>query len=1191
MDRQAAKRRGPPRVVIIAFCLLAVLIPAVGWWLRNHTFWTDGRSTRVAASDNPTRRVIWTPARPLAAPTTAPSNEPVYDPFLTPDTSQLYFVRGKPGTTTHARVFRCRRVDDRWLAPESVDALNLAGYDSLGPRVTADGRFLLFSSNRPGGLGGFDLWAAPRKGDGGWATPFNLGPAVNSEFDEYNPDPTPDGTRLIFTTNRTAAKREQLQAWAGTIRQATSADFDLWIAHVAAQPATAPTTAPSLAYDPATEIRGLNTPFTEGASCLSPAGDFLYFASNRPGGFGKFDLYRSRVHDGDVFDPPENLGAAVNSAANDADPTLAYDGFRMAFSSDRGSSRGDYQLYTSDSREVFPDRELPRFAMPSLRLGYGTLLLSALLILPLIFLLRNARSRALTTLQRCLVLSLLLHAVAAFVCSFITVTRAAMGGGRPGREVTVPINLAGGGAEATIATSIRGQLSLDPADATAGSEALSSPLKTVAGAAEIRRVSAPTALRATDLRQELSRLPASAQALPLQQAAIIDAARLPTAAPSGPAPVAADVPTVTRAAAHATEPAASGTDLATNLIRVERPTVFGRTAPPTTVPSSSITVARSPSMPLSDRMAFDRLNGPSIAGRDVPAPPRIEAAPVAENASGPSHHPTATRSNDLATADEVGRQVLTASTRPSQAPTAGAGGSERAVVQATLPPHTIGGPHPAEAAAQVSGFQSPSPRPIGTATKPSLNLNAITPDAAVPLKGIGRHETVVAAADGAAQVAVAGGKRSSSTAQQPSRPALSVALAPVAMIAVPSAAPAFASGLTPPPVPLTTAPVRIAVASVGGSLGPPDMPAPEAAFPRAENVRHQRVQSLGGNAASEEAVDHALAYLARQQEPTGRWTIVTDGSSPAGQRPPHPHDAACTGLALLTFLARNHSPAEAGPYRDVVTRGLDFLVSIQTSDGDLRGPREFRGPGSERADLYDHAIATLALAEAAAMSGDRRYTDAALAGARFIVACQDARGGGWRYSPLESGDTSVFGWQIMALHAAERLGFAIPDATRALAIRYVERARAGERGALGCYRPGQSPTPAMTAELLYARQLLDQPAGDDEVREAAVFFAQPSGSQVDLYCWYYGSLSLVQSPSRELWNVWNPVVRDTLVGLQHRDDHAEDDGSWDTNFRWASRGGRVFSTALATLTLEVYYRYETPSPPAAGANGATPASR
>ncbi len=66
--------------------------------------------------------------------------------------------------------------------------------------------------------------------DGSWGTPSNLGPTINSEFNEFSPDPTPDGTHLIFATNRTAALREQKENWKATIRANHSGDYDLWIA-------------------------------------------------------------------------------------------------------------------------------------------------------------------------------------------------------------------------------------------------------------------------------------------------------------------------------------------------------------------------------------------------------------------------------------------------------------------------------------------------------------------------------------------------------------------------------------------------------------------------------------------------------------------------------------------------------------------------------------------------------------------------------------------------------------------------------------------------------------------------------------------------------------------------------------------------------------------------------------------------
>jgi hypothetical protein len=57
---------------------------------------------------------------------------------------------------------------------------------------------------------------------------------------------------------------------------------------------------------------------------------------------------------------------------------------------------------------------------------------------------------------------------------------------------------------------------------------------------------------------------------------------------------------------------------------------------------------------------------------------------------------------------------------------------------------------------------------------------------------------------------------------------------------------------------------------------------------------------------------------------------------------------------------------------------------------------------------------------------------------------------------------------------------------------------------------------------------------------------------------------------RQAWDKWNARCRDTLVSTQSKG--GDQDGSWTDN-RWGQHGGKVFSTALATLTLEVYYRY------------------
>jgi hypothetical protein len=111
----------------------------------------------------------------------------------------------------------------------------------------------------------------------------------------------------------------------------------------------------------------------------------------------------------------------------------------------------------------------------------------------------------------------------------------------------------------------------------------------------------------------------------------------------------------------------------------------------------------------------------------------------------------------------------------------------------------------------------------------------------------------------------------------------------------------------------------------------------------------------------------------------------------------------------------------------------------------------------------------------------------------------------------------------------------------------------------------------MTAELLFARILLGHTFDDAEVKEASDYLKQhPPTRGGDLYGWYYASLSLIQMEN-DVWRQWNEQCRQTLVTTQRI--RGPLDGSWDTNLKWGDQGGRIYTTALSTLTLEVYYRY------------------
>ena len=360
-----------------------------------------------------------------------------------------------------------------------------------------------------------------------------------------------------------------------------------------------------------------------------------------------------------------------------------------------------------------------------------------------------------------------------------------------------------------------------------------------------------------------------------------------------------------------------------------------------------------------------------------------------------------------------------------------------------------------------------------------------------------------------------------------------------------------------------------AVLPAQNDIGPTLPSVPDSPFKmRAPEIHKPILEQLGGTRESETAVERALAYLASVQEEDGRWTFVNGNRRPPRNSQVRSHDSACSGLSILAFLAQDHRPDKPGPYQQAIAKSLDFLLSQQTEDGDLRGPH--RGGGADNANMYDHAISTLALAEAALMTRDPRYTAAALAGARFIVEAQDPRTGGWRYIPGEQGDSSVFGWQIMALHSAEQLGFEIPAATRRGAIRYIAISSRGNQHMLAGYQPRENPTAPMTAEITFARMLLGQQLNEDEADEVSAYLGRqpPQLNNPDIYYWYYGSLCMMQMQT-ESWKSWNTHTRDLLIRTQYRIGNL---GYWD-NLKWGDRGGRVFTTAMGALTLEVYYRY------------------
>jgi hypothetical protein len=181
--------------------------------------------------------------------------------------------------------------------------------------------------------------------------------------------------------------------------------------------------------------------------------------------------------------------------------------------------------------------------------------------------------------------------------------------------------------------------------------------------------------------------------------------------------------------------------------------------------------------------------------------------------------------------------------------------------------------------------------------------------------------------------------------------------------------------------------------------------------------------------------------------------------------------------------------------------------------------------------------------------------------------------GGWRYAAGDRGDTSQLGWQVMLLTSARQAGIGGLEPAEARARTFLQSVSAGRTGGLAAYRAGERPSMAMTAEALVCRMFLGMPVDHPAATEALVMIggSPPDRSRPNAYAWYYATLASFHAGGPQ-WARWNASLQEALLPLQRRDGGPLA-GSWDPDPVWGLHGGRVYATALAAMTLEVYYRY------------------
>jgi len=299
------------------------------------------------------------------------------------------------------------------------------------------------------------------------------------------------------------------------------------------------------------------------------------------------------------------------------------------------------------------------------------------------------------------------------------------------------------------------------------------------------------------------------------------------------------------------------------------------------------------------------------------------------------------------------------------------------------------------------------------------------------------------------------------------------------------------------------------------------------------------------------------------------------------------NDLGLTALVLMAFSGAGHTRS-SGPFATTVDAAIGYLVRNQDANGAFIP--SVRGASG---NMYDHAIAVLALADVLSMTRDASLVRPVTKGMDFLVKSQrgagssDAVRGGWDYKCYPASkeqprsDLSISGYCIMALSACRQCGLKPPRHAFVDTIAMIKRHTAKDgQGIYADAAPAQGRVGhGMTAVNLFLRRLLGQPMDSTIQTVQADLIAShlPNWKASielndDPYMWYYAALGLMQEGGTR-WQSFNVAMKTTLTGSQEKTEGPRK-GSWPpTTYHGRSGGGRVYATAMACLCLEVYYRY------------------
>jgi hypothetical protein len=205
-----------------------------------------------------------------------------------------------------------------WLEPENLGPTVNSAYNEWNPVVSRDGSYMIFVSDRPGGYGDYDLWVS-YKVTGEWDYPVNMGSEVNTPYLEAAPYLAENDTKFYFASYAPGGYGDQDAYWC-------------------------PINGDGIPGDKVNLGTPVNTDSRECCPITTETGNVLYFGTTRPGGYGQMDVWVSEKT-GDAWGTPENLGGPVSIGSYECPRWVSDDGDTLIIGSNRSGGEGGMDLW------------------------------------------------------------------------------------------------------------------------------------------------------------------------------------------------------------------------------------------------------------------------------------------------------------------------------------------------------------------------------------------------------------------------------------------------------------------------------------------------------------------------------------------------------------------------------------------------------------------------------------------------------------------------------------------------------------------------------------------------------------------------------------------------------------------------------------------------------------------------------